>query len=106
MIGCNLTSDQIIVKVKQCNAVVKVKQCNGFNDVDQSAADDSHQRQIIVSSVKCNGNLAKTQWNSGINSTGILDSDWLTALTHVIMAVITKQIRSYTSSNYHLIRGN
>ena len=31
MTGCNLTSDQIVVKVKQCN---------GFNDVDQSAADD------------------------------------------------------------------
>ena len=28
---CNLTSDQIVVKVKQCNC---------FNDGDQSAADD------------------------------------------------------------------
>ena len=32
--------------------------------------------------------VAKTQWNSGINSTGILDSDWLTALTHVIIRLI------------------
>ena len=40
MTGCNLTSDQIVVKVKQCN---------GFNDVDQSAADD---RFIIAINVK------------------------------------------------------
>ena len=44
--------------------------------------------------------VAKTQWNSGINSTGILDSDWLTALTHVIMTKIIQKIVLIPPENF------
>ena len=49
-------------------------------------------RQIIL--LQSNAMLP---WNSGINSTGILNADWLTAPTHVIIQLINAEKNGFHS---------